>query len=241
MSAFHVDIECRRGGFLLDAEFRGDAGLHAIIGPNGAGKSTLLRALVGAQPSPSGIIRVGDRELLNSKKGVWVPPELRHLAFLPQGPSLYSHLSTTQNMVLGIPPAQRKQQATHLSQARELLTSWGYGRLADRPVSSLSGGEQQVIALARAWMMSPSMYLLDEPFSALDVEVRARMREILRQHLAMAPVPTLLVTHDVQDVIACADKVILLVDGRVVESDTLGPVRKNRSHAFLQHFFYGIA
>jgi molybdate transport system ATP-binding protein len=182
----------------------------ALFGPSGAGKTTVLRAVAGLERT-AGHVRVGD-EVWDDGRRVFVPARRRRVGYLFQEHALFPHLSVEANVVYGL---RRLPRAERPERAREALAAAGAGHLTERRVDQLSGGEAQRVALARALAPRPRLLLLDEPLSALDAPTRLRLRTDLRATLLAQRVPTLLVTHDRTEALALADRVAVLVDGRV--------------------------
>lgn len=196
----------------------------ALLGPNGAGKSTLLAIAAGLLRPDSGEVVLAGRTLLDTDRGIDVPPHRRAVAMLAQEPLLFPHLTVLENVAFG-PRSRRRTR----SQARDLALGWldqvDLRDLATRRPGQLSGGQAQRVAIARALAAEPDLLLLDEPMAALDVAVAPALRQVLRRVLAERT--TLLVTHDVLDALLIADRVIVVDDGRIVED---GPSREVLSH-----------
>ena len=184
----------------------------AVVGPNGAGKSTLLRAMAGLEPA-AGTLELDGRDVLQ------LPPQRRGIGWVPQQPLLFEHLTALDNVGYGL----RTRGATRAS-ARAAAQSWldrlGIGELAARRPRQLSGGQAARVALARALAPGPALLLLDEPLAALDAAVRDDVRRLLRATLSTSPATTLVVTHDVVDVVALADRVVVIENGAVVQDAT---------------------
>jgi ABC-type sulfate/molybdate transport systems ATPase subunit len=186
----------------------------AVLGANGAGKSTLLSLAAGTLRPGTGTVHVGGRVVADGD--AWVPPHARRVALLAQEPLLFPHLDALANVAFGPRAAgvgRREAERT----ARATLAAVGAEHLADRRPASLSGGQAQRVALARALAPEPDVVLLDEPLSALDVGAAAEVRQVLRHVLREAGRAAVLVTHDLLDVLAVADSVVVLEGGRVVE------------------------
>jgi molybdate transport system ATP-binding protein len=192
----------------------------AILGPNGAGKSTLMNMLAGLLRPESGSIAVGERELVGST--TFVPPHKRGIAMLSQQGMLFPHLTVAQNVAFA-PAAAHLSRVEVRSRTKRWLDAVDATDLADRKPGQLSGGQSQRVALARALAADPDLLLLDEPFSALDVDVVHRIRSMLRRILLDRTRTTLLVTHDIADAVTLADSAIILGEGKIVAQ---GPVRE---------------
>jgi ABC-type Fe3+/spermidine/putrescine transport system ATPase subunit len=180
----------------------------ALLGPSGSGKSTLLSIVAGLQLPRSGEVWFDGKNLSQ------VPPHLRHFALMFQDFALFAHLNVQDNVAFGL-IEQRVPKAQARAKALQMLEVFGMDRHARQRVWQLSGGEQQRVALARALITRPRALLLDEPFSALDADLRVALREEFVQHIAQAAIPTLLVTHDVAEARAMASRAVRLADGKL--------------------------
>lgn len=196
----------------------------AVLGENGAGKSTLLAAVAGLVPAP-GEIRVDDVDVTRA------PPRDRHVGWVGQRPLLLEHLTVLDDVAFG-PRSRGAGRRLSRERAAAALGQVGAGHLAARRGHALSGGQAQRVALARALATEPRLLLLDEPFAALDVGVAARARTLLLGLARAAPRTTLLVTHDLLDVLVLADRVVVLADGRVVEDGPVAEVLARPRSAF---------
>ncbi|MFD4458380.1 sulfate/molybdate ABC transporter ATP-binding protein [Nocardia sp. NPDC058480] len=203
----------------------------AVLGPNGAGKSSLLQVIAGLVVPDEGHVRLGDRTLTDTARGIALPPHRRGVSLLAQDPLLFPHLSVRDNVAFG-PRSRGANNRTARKAAEDWLTAVDATDLADRHPGALSGGQAQRVALARALAVDPDLLLLDEPMSALDVDVAPAMRTLLRRVLRDEPGRdhprcAVLVTHDIIDAITLADRLVVLEAGRVVDS---GPVAEVMSH-----------
>jgi molybdate transport system ATP-binding protein len=207
-----------RAGFRLEIAMTVDAGeVVALLGPNGAGKTTALRSLAGLAPLSDGYIDVAGRILDNPRRGTFVPPDRRPIGVVFQDYLLFPHLSALDNIAFG----PRCRGASRRA-ARETAAAWldrvGLTDVAQRKPRHLSGGQSQRVALARALAPDPSLLLLDEPLAALDARTRLETRARLHRHLADHAGGTLLVTHDPLDALVLADRLVIIEDGRVVQT-----------------------
>jgi len=204
-----LELEVVREAFLLEVTLSLPGGPTVLVGPNGAGKSTLLRAILGAIPVRRGRILLDGRTLLDTTRGISLPAEERRVGWVPQEYALFPHLTVLENVTFGSPgPAGRARAGTVLDQL-------GLGPLAGRRPAALSGGERQKVALARALAAEPRALLLDEPLAALDADTRETTRTLLAETLRRVAIPSLVVTHDMRDVVALGAPVVLLESGRV--------------------------
>lgn len=196
----------------------------AVLGPNGAGKSTLLHVIAGLLEPDTGLVRVGDRVLTDTRAGVQVATRDRRVGLLMQEPLLFPHLSVAANVAFG--PHSRRRRGRdgrdgRRVPARTVAAPWlravDAEELAERRPRRLSGGQAQRVAIARALAAEPEVLLLDEPLAGLDVASAATVRTVLRDVVTAARRTTVLVTHDLLDVFALADRVLVLEAGRIAE------------------------
>lgn len=203
--------------FTLNLELSFSGGRIALLGPNGSGKTTLLKSLLGIHRPECGRICLGDSVVFDSEHGIEEGPEYRNIGYVPQSYGLFPHLNVWQNVAfaLGSQQAARRTRAECKRESLELLKQWGVHELANRKVHKLSGGERQRVALARALAVQPQWLLLDEPFAALDVQIRAPLRKQLLDYLEGNGCNLLFVTHDWRDVLALATHIVVLDAGSV--------------------------
>jgi sulfate transport system ATP-binding protein len=187
--------------------------LFVLLGPSGSGKSTLLRLIAGLTPLDAGRIELNGRDVTA------LPPQKRGTGFVFQNYSLFQHMTAAQNIAFGleiqhVPRPQRDQRVL------ELLALIEMADLGDRRPSQLSGGQQQRVAVARALAQNPEVLLLDEPFGALDVKIRAQLRQNLREIQQRLNVTAILVTHDQDEAFELADRIGVIDGGRLLEVGT---------------------
>ncbi|MGG5260457.1 ABC transporter ATP-binding protein [Phycicoccus avicenniae] len=184
----------------------------AVLGPSGCGKTTLLRVVAGFMRPETGTVRVGDEVVAGP--GTWVPPERRGFGYVAQEGNLFPHLDIAANVAYGLPRRDRRDRG----RVAELLELVGLpADLAGRRPDQLSGGQQQRVALARALARRPRIVLLDEPFSALDPELRVATREAVAVALRHEQATVVLVTHDQAEALSFADQVAIMHAGRFVQ------------------------
>lgn len=230
MSALLVRAGLARRGVEFDVGLT-DGEVLAVLGPNGAGKSTLLGLVAGLLRPDDGVVRVGGRTLTDTGSGVFVPPHDRGVALLSQQPLLFPHLTAAANVAFA-----PRSRGAHRRAARAAADHWlrevDAADLADRRPAQLSGGQAQRIAIARALAARPRVLLLDEPMAALDVEVAPAVRRLLRRVLREQRRTAVIVTHDLLDALALADRVAVVESGRIVESGTVREVLATPRSAF---------
>lgn len=184
----------------------------ALLGPSGCGKTTTLRIIAGFDSPDAGEVRVGGR--LVAGPGTWVPPEHRRVGMVFQHLALFPHLDVAGNVAYGLRASSRAERRRRVHEMLELVGLVGYEA---RFPEQLSGGQAQRVALARALAPDPDVVLLDEPFSSLDVSLRAEVRREVRRILAAAGATALLVTHDQDEALALGDQVAVMLDGRIAQ------------------------
>ena len=188
----------------------------AVLGPNGAGKSTAVAALAGLLPVDQGQITLAGLTLDDPERGVFVSPDARRVGVVFQDYLLFPHLSVIDNVAFGL-RSQKVSREESLTRAGEWLDRMGLGPQAHLKPGDLSGGQAQLVALARALVTEPDLLLLDEPLSALDVTTRVQLRRALKEHLEGFPGPRLLITHDPTEAFLLADEIHIIEQGRVTQ------------------------
>jgi molybdate transport system ATP-binding protein len=178
----------------------------ALVGPSGTGKTTVLRAVAGLVRPNRGRIALGETAWLDTEKRIDRPPEERSVGYVFQDFALFPHLSVRKNVAFG-----------GVERVDELLERFAIEQLAGARPGDISGGERQRVALARALAREPAVLLLDEPLSALDAHTRNAVRAELQGLLREVRLPTLLVTHDFEDAAALADRIGVVLDGKLLQ------------------------
>jgi len=208
-----VRVELRFSGFDLNVseELRLD-GVTALFGPSGSGKSTLLRAIAGFETPASGRIGIGNRPWFDSESSVNTPPHLRPVGFMFQDARLLSHLDVAGNLDFADKRSDHREAG--FSRA-DVLAALDLASLLDRRTGSLSGGERQRVALARTLLTRPALLLLDEPLAALDIDRKTEILPYLEQLPKRFGIPTIYVSHAIDEVVQLADQVLVLAAGRV--------------------------
>jgi molybdate transport system ATP-binding protein len=220
-------IRLTLGTLALDMELDiGEGEVVALLGPNGAGKTTLLRAVAGLVSFSSGHVRLDGQVLEDTATGAYVPTERRPIGVVFQDYLLFPHLSVLDNVAFGL-----RSRGTQRREASEKAVQWldrvGLGSYAHAKPDALSGGQRQRVALARALAPDPRLLLLDEPLAALDITTRAEVRRDLKQHLASFPGLRLVVTHDPLEAAALADRLVVMENGRLVQTGTPAEVTEH--------------
>jgi ABC-type Fe3+/spermidine/putrescine transport system ATPase subunit len=183
-----------------------------LLGPSGCGKTTTLKMIAGLIPATSGEILLEGRSILD------VPADKRDVSMVFQKPLLFPHMTVAQNIGFGLKMRGFKQEeiGRRVAEALDLVKLNGFG---ERRVNQLSGGQEQRVSLARALVIEPKVLLLDEPLSALDAELRLEMRELIMSIKQTLGITIVFVTHDQQEAVMLADRIALMVDGKIVQYD----------------------
>ena len=214
-----------RGSFELNVDLSFNEGeVVAIMGPNGSGKSTFLHAIAGLLPVTSGTLALDGEKLDDASTDIFVDPTQRTVGLVFQGGLLFETMSVVDNIVFGL-RARKIKRTEATDQARPLINQFGLTELLQRQPRELSGGQSQRVAIARALVTQPKVLLLDEPMSGLDTATRQLIREEFREVLAGFAGYRILVTHDLEDALAMADRIIELDHGKVVWDGTISEYR----------------
>jgi molybdate transport system ATP-binding protein len=199
--------------FVLDVAFTLPPGISILFGPSGAGKSTTLAAIAGLVRPETGRIALGQDVWFDAEAGIELPAHRRSVGFVFQSLALFPHLDALDNVAYGID--RRLGRTERRRRALAMLERMRVGHVADRRPPTLSGGEAQRVALARALAHGPRVLLLDEPFTAVQRELRRQLGTDLLACVTEAPLPVLLVTHDADEARALGERVLHLEAGRL--------------------------
>jgi len=235
-----LKLEDGQRRFALDLQFRSDAPVLALFGPSGAGKSLSLQAMAGLLKPGAGHLRLGERTLFDAARGIDIPPARRRIGYLFQDYALFPHLSVRANIGFGLTswlqPRPRRADAEWVA---TLLRRFELEDMAEAKPARLSGGQQQRVALARALACRPELLLLDEPFAALNPMLRQGLRQQLKRLREEWQIPIVMISHDVEDVLALADAALVIEQGRVLREidlhsaearERLAPARTAHPH-----------
>lgn len=206
-----------------------DGSLTALLGPSGGGKSTLLRVVAGLERPDTGSVEIDGQDLTD------VPVRQRGVGFCFQHYAPFRHLTVRRNVAFGL-EVRRRPRAEIRAKVDELLELVRIAHLADRYPSQLSGGQRQRMALARALAIEPRVLLLDEPFGALDAQVRTELRQWLRELHEKISVTTVLVTHDQDEAMDVADRLAIINDGRLEQVGTPTEIYDRPATPFVMRF-----
>jgi sulfate transport system ATP-binding protein len=208
--------------------------LTALLGPSGSGKSTLLRVIAGLETPDDGTVIIEDRDVTN------VPPQRRDIGFVFQHYAAFKHMTVRDNVAFGL-KVRKRPKAEIAAKVDELLGIVGLAGYQERYPSQLSGGQRQRMALARALAVEPKVLLLDEPFGALDANVRAELRAWLRRLHEEVHVTTVLVTHDQEEAMELADRIVVLNNGAIQQAGAPREVYDKPANEFVMGFLGPVA
>lgn len=203
--------------------------LTALLGPSGGGKSTLLRVIAGLETADSGSVEIEGVEATD------LPPQKRNVGFVFQHYAAFKHMSVAKNVAFGL-EIRKRPRAEIDERVAELLALVHLTQFADRLPSQLSGGQRQRMALARALAVEPSVLLLDEPFGALDAQVRKELRQWLRRLHDEVHVTTVFVTHDQEEALEVADDIVVINGGRVEQAGSPDDIYDTPASEFVMRF-----
>jgi sulfate/thiosulfate transport system ATP-binding protein len=203
--------------------------LTALLGPSGGGKSTLLRIIAGLENADSGTVTIEGTEATH------LPAQKRNVGFVFQHYAAFKHMSVAKNVAFGL-EIRKRPKAEVKQKVDELLSLVHLSQFAHRLPSQLSGGQRQRMALARALAIEPTVLLLDEPFGALDAQVRKELREWLRRLHDEVHVTTVFVTHDQEEALEVADEIVVINDGRIEQIGTPDALYDQPANDFVMSF-----
>src|SRR3954452_18930650 len=203
--------------------------LTALLGPSGGGKSTLLRVIAGLEQPDSGSVEISGEDLTST------PPQGRNVGFVFQHYAAFKHLTVARNVAFGL-EIRKRPKAEVKRRVQELLELVHLENFAHRYPAQLSGGQRQRMALARALAVEPEVLLLDEPFGALDAQVRKELRTWLRRLHDEVHVTTVFVTHDQEEAMDVADRIFVMASGRVEQHGTPDELYERPANDFVMGF-----
>ncbi len=220
MSLLLKNISLPLAPFTLEVDVELHGRITVIFGPSGAGKTSLLDLIAGLRPAQSAFIQLDGRVLTDTSRRIFVAARHRGVGYVPQDLALFPHLSVRQNIRYGRKSNGEAGAPFTFERVVEVLE---IQPLLQRRVTELSGGEKQRVALARALLAFPNLLLLDEPLASLDLNLKTRIIPYLARIRDEFRIPMLYVTHDRFELLALADEMVVLVDGKVAQT---GPVRE---------------
>jgi putative spermidine/putrescine transport system ATP-binding protein len=206
-----------------------------LLGPSGCGKTTTLRAIAGLEQPSTGLIRIAGQTMYSSDQGINIPAEQRGLSMVFQSYAIWPHMTVFENVAYGL-RVRRKSAGEIREKVHAALDLVQMGGYAERSASQLSGGQQQRVALARALAINPRVLLLDEPLSNLDASLRAEVGRDIRLLQRDAGLTTIMVTHDQDEAMAMADRLVVMRDGQVQQTGTQEDLYERPATPFVASF-----
>jgi len=219
--------------YTLDVDINAE-GTVILMGNNGSGKTTVLNMAAGVTRPDAGIIEASDRVLFDSRTGVDVPMEDRNVGYVFQNYALFPHMSVYDNVAFGPRMREVRDVEERVRGELEELGMWG---LRDAKAVRLSGGQKQKVALARCLAARPSLLLMDEPLSALDVEMQGSIRDHIKRRIREAHIPAVIATHSLLDAAELGDRVFVMDTGRVAAGGAPEDILKKGVNKFMDNFF----
>ena len=209
--ALSVNVRRRTEGFTLDVSFETPPGITGIIGRSGAGKTMTLQTIAGLSRPDSGRISLGGETFLDTENNIFVPPERRHIGYVFQEARLFPHLTVARNLDYGL---MRRGPETPIPRD-DVIDLLGLRPLLDRQPHGLSGGEAQRVAIGRALLSAPRLLLMDEPLANLDIGRRREIMPFLEALHERLRLPVIFVSHNMEEVVRLADRVVVFEGGRI--------------------------
>ena len=205
--------------------------LTCLLGGSGSGKTTILRHIAGLETPEKGKIFIQDK-LVTDEQQILVPPDERTLGFIFQDLALWPHFTVYQNVAFGL--EERKDQHTE-KKVLEMLSFFGLKAFAEKYPHQLSGGQQQLVAISRALVLEPKILLMDEPLSGLDVKLKRKILEHIKDLKKNFDVTLIYVTHDHREAFTIADQIIVLNEGKVVETAGAEEIKRSKNE-YVKYF-----
>ncbi len=206
----YVDIEKKLDSFNLKTSFKVDGEVTALFGPSGAGKSMTLKCIAGIEKPDSGVIQLNGRILFDSSQHIDLPPQKRKVGYLFQEYALFPNMTVKGNIEAGM---RTLKKSDRLAKTAELTERFKLKGLEHKLPSTLSGGEQQRVALARMFASQPEVILLDEPFASLDILLKAKLIPYIKDIINSFGGESILVSHDVDEVLTMCERVTEIASG----------------------------
>ncbi len=204
------ELEYIAGKLHLSVDLNLNGRIAGVFGISGAGKTTLLELIAGFRKPAKGKIQFGDRILVDTSQGIFIPAFQRNIGYVPQDLALFPHLSVKSNLHYGSNSRNKSKSISF----EELVKILELDPLLHRNVDQLSGGEKQRVAFGRAVLASPDLLLMDEPLSNLNLELKQKIRELILWIRDVPRIPILYVSHDPDDMVTLCDSVVVLEDGK---------------------------
>lgn len=213
----YYSLNRKNSSFLLDVNFDADNEIVVLFGGSGSGKTTTLRCVAGIDKPDNGKIIINDKVYFDKEKNINIKPQMRNLGYVFQNYALFPHMNVWKNIEYGLKHLSEKDKKKRIEY---MLQFFNIEHLVNHYPDQLSGGQQQRVALARALAPKPDILLLDEPFSALDMIIRNKLREKIKLIQNEFKIPVLFITHSPQEAFAVADKIVAYHNGHIQQIGT---------------------
>lgn len=224
MTTLSVQIRRAAGAFALDVAFEAANGVTGVIGPSGAGKSMTLQTIAGLVAPDDGRISLNDELLVDTRHGVSLAPEMRRIGYVFQEPRLFPHMTVAQNLDFGA----RRRAAGNAVSRDDVIDLLDLSALLERRPHRLSGGEAQRVSIGRALLSAPRLILMDEPLSSLDIRRRREIMPFIEALHRRLDLPIIYVSHNIDEIVRLADRVVVIHDGRVTAGGNVADVLNRR-------------
>ena len=222
--ALSLKLRKQANGFKLDVEWTMGNELAVLFGYSGAGKSMTLQLITGLIQADEGWIYSGNRFLFDSRSGINLSTQERSVGYVFQNLALFPHMTVRGNILYGAGGLKKDQRE---EEVKKMIAAFHLEGLETRYPAEISGGQQQRVALARALIRRPGLLLLDEPFSALDNPLRLELQKFLKKIQKEFDIPVVLVTHDLPEAYAIADRIIVYTQGRIAQIGSPHEIHSN--------------
>lgn len=209
MSVLNTDMQLSKPGFSLDIQCEIQEPVVGIFGPSGAGKTTFLRLIAGLETADTGHIDIQNTAVFDHTKKINLKPEKRKIGYVFQEGRLFPHLNVMQNLNYGL------KNNSNLALFEEITSMLQITELFEKRIAQISGGQAQRVAIGRALLSSPALLILDEPFSALDKNLRQHIIALLKPLIQNLKIPMLVVSHDLPDLLTLSEQLLIIQHGRV--------------------------
>jgi len=230
MTGLQVRLQKKIKGFTLDVDWHIGNELAVLFGFSGAGKSMTLQLIAGLARPDAGRVVLDDAVYCDTQAGIHLPPQERPFGYVFQDLALFPHMTVLRNILYG---AARLEKAEKAARAHEMIRAFKLTGLEDRYPGEISGGQKQRVAFARSLIRQPKLFLLDEPFSALDRPLRLEMRDVLREVRSTFGIPIVVVTHDFEEAAAIAGTIVVYEHGTIAQTGSPETIRQRPANGYV--------
>jgi molybdate transport system ATP-binding protein len=222
-------------GFSLNVEWQAEEEFVVLFGPSGAGKSITLKLIAGLMEPDEGFVKLNCDILYDSERKINVPPQKRPFGYVFQDSTLFPHMTVKENIAYG---GKHIDKGSLEQRVRQMIKDFHLEGLEDKFPSEISGGQKRRVALAMALMREPKALLLDEPLTALDIQIKVEVMELLKEIKEKFLIPIILVTHDILEAFSIAEKMIIYRNGRILQMGTPAEILNNPINEDVERLLY---